>query len=515
MPASDATLLLLLPAAVWRADVDDLVSGRVGSVTRTETGPGLAATRVEAALASGGVGRRLFVLDPDLWLGEVELMPSATAGLRDDELAGAAAMEASAQTGLAGAEAVTAARRMSLPEEEDRFLACQAPRRELDELAVAARRAGARLAGLVHPAQLPRSLQRREGGGSTATAAGESWRRVELWPGEIVVIEHRGGETLVSPLGVTPGSAWRSAVEGWTRSRPAVDQEELLALDRGAIQPKATSAAAESVDLIDQLTGGGGDGADPPTAVVLDDEDSVRGWMSAWAAQLGLASPGVIRLRPQPKRGGVVGPVLVGVLMLAVVLGGVAAMEWTTRQQVRQLQQAADEAGSPGLSLADARAEAAAAARTVRELEEELVLLRRQARALEAEAARGDREHYRPLRRMASLLPTLADVAGPDVVIRSIEPVKGAERLDGAAHRVIGLASRADEPLSMASRLNERFAGLWRVVATDVEPSTAAPGRLWRFTLTLEPATRGSSVEAEPEVAAADRGASMRDGSRR
>ena len=245
----DLTVVIRTPDLLLRADV------RAGEEPVVSRWRGLALdppTAVVHALGEGGrAGRRVWVLDSGVWLGDVGLSGSAVAGLSDKELANPAAFEAEAVSDLRPDEAATAVQRRRIVEQDDQFLVAQVRRSDLVAVAKAVKGAGSRLVGVRHPAGLPARLEGAEahtdGGASAADAA---WRRVEFWSDSVVLAEGRAGRVTLKPLGVGPASDWRRGLAGLLRDSEATEADHTLLASgvevRGGPEWGERPAASES-----------------------------------------------------------------------------------------------------------------------------------------------------------------------------------------------------------------------------------------------------------------------------
>ncbi|MEL6713699.1 MAG: hypothetical protein AAFP86_07990, partial [Planctomycetota bacterium] len=218
-PRPDLTVVLRTRRLLLRADV------RRGVEPSVATWRGLALQPGEAVAHALGEGsrpaKRVWVLDSEVWLGEVGLSGSATAGLSDKELVDPAAYEAEALSDLRPDEAVTGVVRRRMAEREDQFLVAQLGRPDVTAIAKAVRGSGAKLAGLGHPAGLP-THPATTGDGAAALLEGD-WRRVEFWADSVVLTRWSGGRETLAPLGIGPDNDWRRVLDPQLRE---TDPEE-------------------------------------------------------------------------------------------------------------------------------------------------------------------------------------------------------------------------------------------------------------------------------------------------
>ena len=254
----------------WRRDWSDLTAA------------------VTHALRDGGrSGRRVWVLDSGVWLGMVELPGGAVAGLPDKDLADPAAFEAEAISGLTPVEAVTTVQRRRMSDQEDQFLVAQTKRTDVIAVARAVRSAGARLAGIGHPAGLPEPL---ELDGRAGTTKDGGWRRVEFWSESVVLVESVAGRVGLIPLGVSPQGDWRKMLaRHLSRGEPVAQDQTLIEPGvrvRGGAQWRESTAVRGNARWL--AAGEDRDDVDDGVPVWdLADDTLVEPFAAAWARRLG------------------------------------------------------------------------------------------------------------------------------------------------------------------------------------------------------------------------------------
>lgn len=456
---------------------------------------------VAHALSEGGpAGRRVFVLDSDVWLGVVELPGSAVAGLADKNLADPAAFEAEAVSGLSPAEAVTAVQRRRLADQDDQFLVSQATRGDVMAVAKAVRSAGAKLAGIGHPAGLPEAfaLEGRAGVADPAEAAsGGGWRRVEFWADAVVLVESVGGRDGLVPLGVGSGSDWRRALDPVLRRRDPVVQDQTLVgagvRVRGGTQWRESTAVSGDARWL-----AAGDDADEDDGVPVWDlfsDATADLFASAWTRQLAAVSAGGEGVTPMvrpPKAPAAKWPaVAVGVLVLALAVTAVMYQRDQAAQNVTALQAQLDhvledrdavEARTQQVNRA--KADARKKQQAVTRLERELTQLRqRQARRAAAGSSLVDRRQA-----LSAMMSALTRSADEQIVLRAIE--HGSPR-----HEITGMASTPEAASRLARGLSTELRDHWRVSPASIEPKAGPQGIVWAFSITMEPF---AAVEARP-----------------
>lgn len=483
----DLTVVIRTPELLLRADV------RRGGEPRISRWRGLAldpAAAVKHALGEGGrAGKRVWVLDSGVWLGDVGLSGSAVAGLTDKELAGPAAFEAEGVSDLRPDEATTAVQRRRMVEQEDQFLVAQARRSDLVAVAKAVKGVGSRLAGMRHPAGLPSSLEGTEStAGGGAAAGGAAWRRVEFWSDSIVLAEHRAGRVMLQPLGVGPGSEWRRVLDGLLRgSEPTELDHTLLAPGvkvRGGADWGERPAESETARWLAAVEDVADDASATEVLVDLAEDDAADRFAAAWAAALaaeegpdGGPSP---TLSP-PKAPAARWPaVLAG--LVAVAGAGVTVLEQREAEQeaVRRLERRLEVAQGDDRSLAALGKDASAAKKELRAQEGVL-------KELEEDIARASRKDGpepipRPDRRpaLAALISALTASSSGQLVIESIND-------EGDRHAIQGRALTSGAASGLAGELDRRLRSTWIVYPARIEAVGEGDRALWSFTIGASP----------------------------
>lgn len=482
----DLTVVIRTPDLLLRADV------RAGEEPVVSRWRGLALdppTAVVHALGEGGrAGRRVWVLDSGVWLGDVGLSGSAVAGLSDKELANPAAFEAEAVSDLRPDEAATAVQRRRIVEQDDQFLVAQVRRSDLVAVAKAVKGAGSRLVGVRHPAGLPARLEGAEahtdGGASAADAA---WRRVEFWSDSVVLAEGRAGRVTLKPLGVGPASDWRRGLAGLLRDSEATEADHTLLASgvevRGGPEWGERPAASESARWLAAVEDVADDGSTSgETLEELSRDDVADRFAAAWARVLaaeegpdGGASP---TLRP-PKAPAARWPAVVAGLV-AVAGAGVTVLGQREAEQeaVRELKRRLEIAQGADRSLSALGQEANGA-------KKELRVQKAALEELEAEIARASRkdepqELSLPDRRpaLAALLSGLTASSSEQLVLESI-------RERGPRHAIQGRALTSGAASGLAGELDRRLRSTWVVHPARIEAE--GERSLWRFTIEVSP----------------------------
>jgi hypothetical protein len=447
------TILLVTRDEIARADV----RGGVLTVSRSarpviDDFPSL----VEAAIRLGGRRPgRVWVLSTEFWNQTLSLSPEATAGVKADQLGRALGFEAESFSGLSAMEATVAYVPLPGSKDERPFWLIQVPHSLVEQVEYVVGQAGGRLVGLCHPAGLPRPL--RAGAGV--------WQRVELWPGEILCVRGMPGREPVVHVRNTdprPGR-WEADVASWLADGPADAATEILCSSGDLAQAEATFK----------------------NRILMDDEDSLRGFLGAWAESLAGGVPAVPAVCP-PKRPMSAGTrrmvaLVVGLVIAILCLGHHMALEHqnkTLAAETKRLKEPADR-----LAQLTQRAD---------DLKKRQSELKAKCEKLEGDLEACRRMTLVQRQRLASLLTVLAEQGRDQFVIQKIEATEDEIVLHGVSldHRLAdslaGILEQTVSPLGWQVQLADKrskellmVGGPWefdvRIRDTGTPPPAPAP----------------------------------------
>ncbi|MEM6671919.1 MAG: hypothetical protein AAF726_03695 [Planctomycetota bacterium] len=493
-PRPDLTVVIRTQGLLLRAD---LRRGSDPRVQRWREPTYQADEAIAQALRKGGKpGKRVWFLDSAVWLGEVALPGSAVAGLADKDLVAPAAYEAEAISDLSPAEAITAVQRRRMAQQDDQFLVAQARRAEVVAVAKAVRGAGAKLAGISHPAGLPEALSvAYDDAGTFVGSDDPSWRRVEFWSDSVVLTESISGRLTVVPLGIAPGSDWRRALEPYLR------RGEPTALDHTLVEPGVQIRGGPDWQEVVAASGtarwlaaGGGDPGDSGNAVPvgdLADDDTADAFAAAWARVLATTdSTGddpLPTLRA-PKAPAARWPaVVVGVLALALAGYTVFQQRRDGEARLEVLQGQLQHAEADQRKIADRRKQARQEAQDVRTKEKAVKDLEAQLERAVRERASGPTGQADRRPALAEMLSVLTGSTSEQIVIQSIEHT-------GVQHEITGIAVEPAAASRLARELSARLADDWSVSPAQIEPEAGPQRVVWRFSTKIEPAGAAGSV---------------------
>ncbi|MCS6852986.1 MAG: hypothetical protein NZ700_17660, partial [Gemmataceae bacterium] len=390
-------------------------------------------------------GRRVWLLNADLWTQTVSLPSRQVAALNPQELTAALAHEVETFSGLSAVDSVLASVPAGRHGTEQSFWVCQAASGELEEAAAAVQRAGSRLVGLCHPGGLARPI---------TLPAEEPWQRVELWPDAIVLVHREPGQPAqVAVINADPEQGrWQGDVEAWRKKLQA-------------------DCPWETRMVSGELTTFAADGT--PTGI-LEEVKALPAWLTAWATELAGRQPAVPVLRPAPlpmsaaTRRLISGSIAAASLLVCLTDHLVVSRDW-----------AAVKAEYDALHARLNRA--TALANEKRKLDEEIAALTKEMGPLttKIEQCQGSLATHR--KRKAQLLALLAELRPEDLVVQQIEA-------DSTALAVIGLSVSPQAVHAFAAQLEQKVRALaWSVPAPKVTArKQLSNGGPWDFEIRLQ-----------------------------
>ena len=502
MPRPDTTVIIRTPGLLLRADV----RGREAPlVTQWREADFDATSAVTHALREGGrPGKRVWVLDSEVWLGLVGLSGGAVAGLSDKELAEPAAFEAEAISDLRPDEAVTAVQRRRVAEQDDQFLVAQTRRADVVAIAKALRGAGAKLAGITHPAGLVEPLTSPGSeSGATDTRSPLDWRRVEFWSDSVVLVESVARRVHLIPLGVGPGTEWRRALKPFLRGNETVGHEQALLAPGVRVRGGPTwreslvaSGTARWLAVDDEQTSEEDTSANGEVPVWdLADDAAASTFAAAWARRLATAEESTRKatspiLRP-PKGPAARWPaVMVGVIALAASVAIIVQQRLQVEHQLQDVQAQIGRAEASAKVAKDRRKEAQQASSDVKAKRRAVAELERQLEEISRKRASSRPVDSDRRGALAALMAAVTDSASEETVIQSIEH-------SSPEHKISGTALTPEAASRLARELSLRLRDHWTVNPAEIEPQ---PGSLrpnsqrpdlqqvvWRFSVELVP----------------------------
>lgn len=259
------TLLLVQRDGLARADFHGRgAPQRLGLQRRARPAGDSLVELIEVAAGAEPLPSRVWILTDEIVAQTIELDARSVRGLDDEELQQALAYEASELTGIASSESATAWR--GSPGGRS-FLVAQMARAELEQVDDIVRGLGGRLAGLCHPAGLPRRFG-LDGLGDSEHAP---YRRSESWSEVHAEVVTRDGEGL--DVRILRSAEWRGQRE-----------------EASLVPP---------TDWLVATTASGPPPAGGARLLRLDDDAVLEMWLDGWMRELASRSTAVPVLVPQ------------------------------------------------------------------------------------------------------------------------------------------------------------------------------------------------------------------------
>ncbi len=269
------TLLFFTSSRIIRADFPSKGSSDIQQVWKGPAASGATVPALaEAAYALGPANRgKVWVLNSLAWTQMVTVPATKVGGLEGQELANALSFEAEGMSGISPFDSILGAVATTAAAGDKSFWVTQLSASELGLIEESLAAKGAKLLGIVHPGGLVRPWS-STGGSPTA-------QRVELWQDVILAVDMPpGGAPQVNALSASPGRGdWRLEAEQWFTSRDSKGDRSILSLE--AVEPVRGESHEELYSL--------------------DDDATLRAWLTAWAIELSTRSPRVPLVKPLPK----------------------------------------------------------------------------------------------------------------------------------------------------------------------------------------------------------------------
>jgi len=459
------TILFVTRERLVRAD---LRAGRTIDVTDINEGHRLAAddlpSQVEAALRlSRRRTGRVWILAGEIWTQTLGLAPEAISGLSPDEVTRVLGFEAEPFSGLGAMEAAMDAVPLAGEGRQRQFWLTELAAAQLEQIEFLVRQSGGRLMGISHPGGLPTAW---DGGADT------SWRRVELWPGAIIVVQspsaghpRSGSAASVTVVNTEPKPGrWLNDVAGLESSGPAVAATNWLHATRSVAVEEIPDKGRQS----------------------LEDRSTQEQFFIAWAGQLASSKAAVPGIVP-PKR-----PMSSGArYAISAVIGGIALAACIVAQVFVNSR-------SERLTAETKNLQAAAAEVTKLKGANDKLQKQRDELKISCVKLKDDLAHYFHVmraqrQRLVTLLTVLARPGSEDLLIRKIEGTENevvfhglcletqfADNLAAALAEVLGAQGWQVQPPTRQSKEMLVGGGPWEfeVRIRDAENKSPLPANL-------------------------------------
>ncbi len=408
---SRRTILLITETTLGRFDLSGGAAPKVtASWVRASFASQSAGTLVDAALRLGGSRKRqVYVLTTRCWTGPVAVGPDLVSGASDDELKQTVSLEAETFSGISAFESDASI--VSLPPDslgDHRYWLTKIPHQDLRSIEDALRQAGAKLAGVGHPAA------------ATIEAPGsptQEWWSMQNWD-ETTLLMRGSGEVIADYHAMSSGlQSQRTSQEFAAFFQDTVDGAPLQWIGPGEL-PAAVAALPQ---------------ADGHKRIDTSSEADLQRWAAAWMRSQGKQSPATplitIPKRPMSKEVSIAIAAVLALLVIGLCFGHY----WYLGQQLaradanikkmqelqRDLKKGKDQLKRLNKDIAQAVAENEQALAEVRKSEGEI------------EEAKKVIDRGR--RRWLSLVDSLAEVSDENGWIREIRSTNGEVSIRGLA----------------------------------------------------------------------------------
>jgi hypothetical protein len=338
---------------------------------------------VEMALATGGKpGSQVCVLSSDLWAQTLPLPVTKTVGMPLPEIAAALNFEAEALSGLSAFESAVGCVPLSSTNGENTYWLVQGRTADRDQAEEIIRKAGGRLAGIVHPGGLPRPLD--------AEAATKSWQRLELWPDAVFCLHGEPGQSVrLQVLNADPQMGrWHADWAKWQQENGPVAHTEML-VGPGLEVPS---------------------GQDHGKLFWLDNEAALTAWLLAWAEPLTRKELTLPVLQPVPRPLSATQHGLIAAALAVLVAGACLGHYVWLDRRIQDTQTELQALQGPAQRLAEIQKQVKEQEKKRDEIHSHKEQMERQAQRLLVQR-----------RRLAQLLRVLAEVKSEDLLLQKLE----------------------------------------------------------------------------------------------
>ncbi|MEM6692010.1 MAG: PilN domain-containing protein [Planctomycetota bacterium] len=417
---SKRTILLITETTLGRFD---LSGGSSPTVTESWVRPSFASqsagTLADAALRLGGSRRRqVYVLTTRCWTGSIAIGPELISGASGDDLDQMIALEAETYSGISAFESASSNR--ALPPDalgDQRFWLTQIPDHDLRSIDDALRQAGAKLAGVAHPA-VPKI--------EPIQSPTDEWRSLQNWD-EATLLMRGCGEAVADFHSMSSGlQSQRTIQEFETFFHGIESTAQLEWLGVGELPPTlSTLPQAEDHRRIDTAS-----------------ESGLCRWAAAWMgsqAKQSVGSPLVtIPKRPMSKEVGLAISAALGLLMMGACFLHYRYMS----QQLADIEASVDQMQGQRDQLKNDQDAAKELKKQTDEVDAETATLLTSVKQAQSDVLKAGQIIERGDRRWLSLVDALVEVSDKDGWVREIQStdgtvsIRGLAMNDAAVHRL-------------------------------------------------------------------------------
>ncbi|MGR9037242.1 MAG: hypothetical protein ACU83O_11750, partial [Gammaproteobacteria bacterium] len=216
------TLLFITEAKTFRLDLDKtgIAIGAVEAVAADCPAPLKLADCVnQIAAAKRAFGKKTWLLYARLPIAVLTMPSVQLAGIDEPSLVQALQFELEGVSGQPMADMQMAYRLLSDKDQMSAYSVSLINRLQLEDVDKAVKKAGSRLAGLLHPGMLPVSLAEHGAG---------DWLRIECWPNQLAAVRAFGDNAVNAQLFSFENRHWRNHLEQWLNEQGGVKHTETL-----------------------------------------------------------------------------------------------------------------------------------------------------------------------------------------------------------------------------------------------------------------------------------------------
>lgn len=216
------TLLLVTAVKTFRIDVDKkgVMQGEIQTIEVDCPAVNGLPQAVAACAGQGpALGRRLWLLTAALPMTLLSLPSMQVQGVDEQTLLQALQFELEGLTGQSAQNTQLAYQLLNVRDEMNYYRVSQLDDLLFEDILKAVKKAGSRLAGLLHPGGLPAPLGQTDG---------KDWLRIECWPERILVLRQNAAHGLSMENFATASNRWQAELEQWLAEQSGADYSETL-----------------------------------------------------------------------------------------------------------------------------------------------------------------------------------------------------------------------------------------------------------------------------------------------
>lgn len=228
------TLLFITEVKTFRVDVDKtgVLFGNAEMIMAECPNPAKLAECVNTIAAnSRPLGRKVWLLYIRLPITLLSIPSMQVEGVDEATLVQALQFELEGLTGQSSLDMQLAYQLLSNKDEMSSYWVSQMSQLHLEDVHKAVKKAGSSLAGLLHPAALPLSLENPER---------QDWLRMECWPTQLAAIRNHPEQGFHFRLFSFESRHWPTELERWLAEQGEVEHTETLLNNKIEVLPNTT-----------------------------------------------------------------------------------------------------------------------------------------------------------------------------------------------------------------------------------------------------------------------------------